>query len=227
MINWGRFSNVSVRDRILSLGPLVFSRLSGHGIKVDPDDPRFTWRDMEGPIIAAFTGANRPVLTTYDGEIEEFAFDANDHYSIIKYHIPHDYVPGSDLFIHSHWSHNGTDISGQLVIDHRFTYAKGHGRGEFHAEKALVQTIGSLNITNTPTKLHRIDEIQFSTPGGSASQIDTDLLEPDGLIVLHFNVPTIPTVTGGAAKPFIHYVDVHYQSTSIGTKQKSPDFYRR
>lgn len=166
MINWGRFSNISVRDRILSLGPLVFSRLSGHGIKVDPDDPRFTWRDLEGPIIAAFTGANRPVLTTYDGEIEEFAFAANDHYSIIKYHIPHDYVPGSDLFI-------------------------------------------------------------LSTPGGSASQIDTDLLEPDGLIVLHFNVPTIPTVTGGAAKPFIHYVDVHYQSTGIGTKQKAPDFYAR
>jgi hypothetical protein len=207
------------------LGNLVFPKGKGYGIKVDPSEPTFTWRDLEGQIHADATGANRPVLTTYTGEIEEFAFDANDHYSVIKYHIPHDYVPGTDLFIHSHWSHNGTDISGSLVIDHRFTYSKGHSRGEFHAEKALVQTIADLNATNTPTMRHRIDEIQFSIPGGSSSQIDTDLLEPDGMVLLHFNVPTIPTITGGAVKPFIHYVDVHYQSSNIGTRGKSPNFY--
>jgi hypothetical protein len=105
------------------------------------------------------------------------------------------------------------------------TYSKGHGQSAFHAEKSLVQTVGSLSITNTPTMSHRLDEIQFSTPGGSSSQIDTTLLEPDGLILLHFNVPTIPTITGGAAKPFIHYVDCHYMSSNIGTKGKAPNFY--
>jgi hypothetical protein len=25
--------------------------------------------------------------------------------------------------------------------------------------------------------------------------------------------------------PFLHYVDIHYQSTGIGTKQKSPPFW--
>lgn len=34
---------------------------------------------------------------------------------------------------------------------------------------------------------------------------------------------TVPTVTGGSF--FIHYVDIHYQSTNLGTKQKSPDFW--
>lgn len=210
------------RDEVVYAESLSIDR---NGIKVNTDDPDYSWRDLEGPIIANATGANRPVLTTYEGEIEDYAFDANDHYSIIKYHIPHDYAPGTDLFIHTHWSHNGTNITGSLVLDHRFTYSKGHGQANFHAEKALVQTIGSLTITNTPTLRHRIDEIQLSTPGGSASQVDTDLIEPDGLILLHFNVPTIPTITGGAAKPFIHYVDVHYQCTNIGTKNKTPDFW--
>jgi hypothetical protein len=218
------FFNATSGNSVMNLDGDDMVSVSG-AIKVDPDSPSYSWRDLEGPIIANATGPNRPVLATYDGEIEDYVFDANDHYSVIKYHIPHDYVLGTNLFIHTHWSHNGTNISGQLVIDHRFTYAKGHGQAAFHAEKALVQTIASLNATNTPTKRHRIDEIQLSTSGGSASQIDTDLLEPDGLIILHFNVPTIPTITGGAAKPFIHYVDVHYQSSNIGTKNKSPDFY--
>jgi hypothetical protein len=37
---------------------------------------------------------------------------------------------------------------------------------------------------------------------------------------------TIPTITGGAAKPFGFYLDLHYQCDRYSTPQKSPDFYR-
>lgn len=47
----------------------------------------------------------------------------------------------------------------------------------------------------------------------------------NGIILIHFDATTIPTITGGSGKPFCFYLDIHYQSTSIGTKQKSPDFY--
>jgi hypothetical protein len=171
-------------------------------------------------------GPNRPTLTPYLGSsIDEYAFAANDHYGPIKIHIPHDWVPGSDLYIHTHWSHNGSDISGSISVRYLYTYAKGHSQANFHAEKTLALTVGSLSIVNTPALSHRIDEIQLSVSGGSASLLDTDLVEPDGLILLHFDVPTIPLITGGAAKPFIHYVDCHYLSNNVGTKQKSPDFY--
>lgn len=222
---WERFANLVVTGVLHVHNGLILPRFRGHGIKVDTNRPAFGWRDIEGPIIAAATGANRPVLTTYVGEVEDYAFDANDHYSAIKFHIPHDYVPGSDLFIHTHWSHNGTNITGSLVLDHRYTYAKGHQQQAFSAEKVLTMTVGSLTITNTAQYLHRIDEVQISAASPAASQLDSDEIEPDGLIILHFNVPTIPTITGGAAKPFIHYVDLHYQSTSVGTKQKAPDFW--
>lgn len=183
----------------------------------------FGWRDLEGPIVAPTTGAGRPTLTAYDGEIEDYAFDAGDHYSPIKFHWPHDWAPGSDSHIHLHWSHNGTDISGSLVIEYIYIWARRDG--VFTASKTITHTISGLNITNTPAKKKRVDEIQFSTSGGSATLHDTDLYEPDGMILLHFNVVTIPTITGGALKPFIHYVDQHIQTTNMGTKNKDPNFW--
>lgn len=183
----------------------------------------YSWRDLEGPIVAPTLGAGRPVLTTYVGEIEDYAFDAGDHYSPIKFHWPHDWAPGTDTLIHLHWSHNGTNISGSLVIDYVYIWARRDG--VFTAPKTITQTVSGINITNTPATKKRVDEVQFSTPGGTATLHDTDLFEPDGMILLHFNVVTIPTVTGGALKPFIHYVDQHIQSTGMGTKNNAPDFW--
>jgi hypothetical protein len=168
-------------------------------------------------------GVGSPVLATYRGNIRDVNFTAGDDYDL-KFHIEHDWA-GKDCFIHVHWSHNGTDISGGLVITHHATYGKGHNQAPFHAEKNITQTISGLSIANTPQYQTRIDEIQLSVAGGSASLLDTAILEPDGLIQIHFDVTSIPTITGGSGKPFIHFVDVHYQSTNIGTKQKTPDFY--
>ncbi len=186
---------------------------------------RSGWRDLEGPINLPITGVGRPTLTTYDSPVEDFAFAANDHYGPLKFHIPHDYKVGSDMFIHVHWSHNGTDISGSIVFDYFYTYAKGHNQQAFISRKNLTQTVGSLNITNTPSKLHRIDEIQLTATIPSASQLDSDDIEVDGLIIMHFDVPTIPTITGGAAKPFIHYVDIHYECDRFATRRRQPNFY--
>jgi hypothetical protein len=187
---------------------------------------RYGWRDLEGPITVPSAGANRPTLTAYLDDIEDYAFAANDHYGPLKFHIPHDYARGTDLFIHAHWSHNGTNISGALVANYNFVYAKGHNQANFGPnQKTLVQTVANLSIANTPALRHRIDEIQLSTKGGGATLMDTDAIEVDGLILVHFDVTTIPAITGGAAKPFIHYVDIHYQSDRFATRRRAPDFY--
>ncbi len=205
---------------------IVLPKTSGKGIKVDTVTPTFGWRDLEGPISLPQTAAQRPTLTTYASPVEDYVFSANDHYGPLKYHIPHDYVPGSDLYIHVHWSHNGNNISGSIVFNYFILYAKGHGQAAFPAIPVnLTHTVGSLTIGNTPQRSHRIDEIQLSAPTPSASQLDSDDIETDGMIIIHFDVPTIPTITGGAGKPFIHYVDIHYQSTNLGTKQKAPAFH--
>lgn len=56
--------------------------------------------------------------------------------------------------------------------------------------------------------------------------MDSSSIEPDGVICINLTMTTIPTITGGANnKPCIFFVDLHYQTTNIGTKQKAPNFY--
>jgi hypothetical protein len=194
---------------------------SGVGILVDG---AYGWRDLEGAISYRDVGLGAPTLSTFRGNIRGLSFAAGDDYDLI-YHMPHDHAPGSDLHIHLHWCHNGTGITGNFVITYYITYAKGHRQAEYHAEKTLVQTI-STSILTDPQYEHLLDEVQMSTPGGSASMIDTDALELDGMIKIHFDVTTIPTISGGGvARPFIDYVDIHMQSTNATTKNKAPNFY--
>jgi len=203
---------------------LVLPKTSGKGIQVDVDAPTFGWRDLEGRIVYRDVGVGSPTLATFQGNIRGLNFAAGDDYDLY-YHIPHDFLPNSDMFIHLHWAHNGTDISGSLVVNYYVTYAKGHYQAVYPAEKNITQTVGSLAIGSHAQYGHFLDEVQLSTSGGSATLLDSTLIEPDGLIKIHFDVTTIPTITGGSTKPFIDYVDIHIQSTGIGTKQKAPSFY--
>jgi hypothetical protein len=74
---------------------------------------------------------------------------------------------------------------------------------------------------------HYITEVQLSAASPSASQLDSDDLEVDGLILVraYFSANDITVVSGQKPAPFLHFVDVHYQSTGIGTKNKAPSFW--
>lgn len=56
--------------------------------------------------------------------------------------------------------------------------------------------------------------------------LDSNLFEPDGLILCRTWHKTNRTADTLTQIPFLHYVDCHYQSTEIGTKQKNgPAFW--
>lgn len=204
----------------------VVDKTNGKGIRVDKSAPTFAWFDLIGTPLPRTTGPGTPTLAAFrGGNARQFCFAAGEDLDA-DFHIPHDYAPGTDVYLHFHWGHNGTAISGSLVIDTHHTYTKGHNQAIFPAEKTVQLTVSTPDIATIPQYSHRIDEVQLSSNGGSATLIDSALLEPDGLIILHYDVSTIPTITGGSPnKPFLHHVDLHYQTTSVGTKQKEPDFY--
>ena len=196
------------------------------GIKVNHNKPQYTWRDLEGPIRPKATGAGSPTLATVRGNIRDYAFAANDIVDL-TYHWPHDWVPGTDVFIHIHWVHNGTTITGDLVANYRWSWSRGHNQDLVPDDKSLVHTI-STNLTSYPQYQHTISEIQLSanspTSGAGINQIDNDNLEVDGLLEISLIVTGVPTL-GGGGKLFITYVDIHYLSTNIGTVSKAPAFY--
>jgi hypothetical protein len=205
---------------------LVLKETPGVGFKVNETLPSYPWHDIIGQIYPKDSGPGSPALSSFrGGNFRALFYSVNDNGEGI-YHIPHDYVPGTDLFIHMHWSHNGTAISGSLVLGLNLSYAKGHQQATFGAEVAATLTVETPSIVVTPRYQHRVDELQITSSTPSASQINSNLIEPDGLLLVHFNTVQIPVITGGIPnEPCYFTMDVHYQSTGIGTIQKSPDFW--
>lgn len=207
---------------LIGLDDLVLPKTSGIGIKVDTATPTFPWFDLEGVMLFDPAGANSPDYTTYQTGISQMRFVANDQVTIV-FHMPHDWAPGTDVQAHVHWSHNGTAVSGNAVFTIGATYAKGHNQANFPATKTQTITYATTDITTTPQRRHRIDEIQLSDATGSGNYLNRGDFEPDGLILINVQLTTLPTITGGDL--FVHHCDLHYQSTGIGTKQKAPNFY--
>lgn len=192
----------------------------GQGIKVGRN---FGWRDVLGKIAPKASGAGSPSRTQYYGaNVYDYSFALNDVCDI-NYHIPHDYVPASDLHFHVHWSHNGTNISGNVVFTLYWHYAKGFDQQIFHTEKSTTITYNTTDLTTTPRYQHRVDEVKITAGTADANNtLNTDI-EPDGMILGVIKVTTLPTITGGNL--FIHEVDLHYQSTNMCTANKAPDFW--
>lgn len=203
-------------------GDPVVSKDSGRGIKVDLDSPTFGWRDLLGVIRTRGVGATDPNDATYRGNIKGYQFSVNDE-AWIEYHIPHDYVAGTDIHLHFHWSHNSALVTGGTVTwGADITYAKGHNQAAFPAP--VNPTVVS-NASTTQYQ-HIITEVQISASAPSAVQIDSDDLEPDGVLLVRVYLSANDITSSGAVPdPFLHYADIHYQTSNVGTKQKAPDFY--
>jgi hypothetical protein len=216
-----------VDGTILSVSDaLILPKTAGRGMKVDVASPTFPWKDLIGDVSPKFSGVGAPVRAAFRaGSVANWFYAANDLLDLI-FHVPHDYLPGSDLFIHLHWGHNGTAISGSLNVDFHTTYAKGHNQANFGAEITAALAVSTPDIATVPQYRHRVDEIQLSAASPTAGQLDTDDIEVDGLILITAVVTAIPTITGGTTnKPAFFTADIHYQSTGVGTKNKAPNFY--
>jgi hypothetical protein len=206
-------------------GGIIIPKTSGVGIKIDPQAATFGWRDIIGNVEPKSTGVGSPARAVYrGGQLGQYAFVVNDVCDF-QFHLPHDYVPGTDLYFHVHWSHNdAVSITGNAVFEIYYSYAKGHNQAIFPAEKVLTITYATVNLTTTPQYQHRIDEVIMSGPSATATLMDRDDIEVDGLILATLKMATVPTF-GGTGKVFVHTCDIHYQSSNMATKQRAPDFY--
>ena len=190
-------------------------------------DGNHAWKDLIGDVSPKTGNANAASMKQFIGSVYGWAHTASS-VGDLTYHLPHDYAPNSDLFLHVHWGHNGTAISGSFVVTFYATYAKrSYPATSFSTPVTLSLTVNSLDMTNSPRYCHRVDEIQLSTPGGSSSQLNTNILEVDGLICIHYATVTIPSITGSdfSNLPYIQTIDIHMQSTGVGTARKDPGYY--
>lgn len=201
---------------------LILSEEQNTGIRLDVDNPDFGWNDLlSTTIVYSGAASNKPVFTTLVGTIKEYQFLLNDE-SYHEFHLPHDYAPGTDLYIHVHWTHNsGSVTSGSVTWQVDATYAKGYGRGVFNSPVAIP----IVEVAPTVALTHMISEVKLSTPGGTGGLLDTDLIEADGVIKARLKL--ITNSMSAATDPFVHYCDIHYQSTGLPTKNRNFDFWAK
>jgi len=213
---WGRILVESASQE------LVLDKATKRGIKVDIASPTHGWHDLLGDIKIHNPGGDDPIYSTYRDGIRAYEFNNVGDEVFIEFHLPHDYLEGSDLYIHTHWSHhNASPLStGALTWDFETTYAKGHDQAAFPATVTPTVTHDAA-ASNVPQYQHMISEVQLSATSPSGTQLDSDDIEIDGLILVRVELSANTT----ADNPFLHFVDIHYQSTGIPSKEKAPDFY--
>jgi hypothetical protein len=198
---------------------LTFEKAAGNGIKVDTTTPTYPWHDMLGTIDVRGIGGNDPAWAVFRNGIRAYQFGINDECWVV-FHLLHDYVPGTDIYLHTHWAHNSAAVaSGSVTWSFECTYAKGHNQAAFPATVTTTVT----QSASTTQYQHMIAETVISTAGGSATLLDSSTFETDGLIMVRCSLTG--NTMSAATDPFLFLLDCHYQSTGIGTKQKAPNFF--
>jgi hypothetical protein len=197
------------------------------------------WKDLLGEVSTRTGGAGEaPVVTlfgtapagNYTGIYEHQCITGtgNGTNFYFTYHMPHDYQPGTDLFIHVHWAVNTTATGTQPIWYFSATYAKGFDQAAFASTPITNYVVGQ---TGALAYRHMITEMQLSTPGGSASMLDTNAIEVDGIISVGMRRIHNSTIGGftdnlvNTNAPFVFSVDIHYKSNNGVTKNKAPPFY--
>jgi hypothetical protein len=154
------------------------------------------------------------------------------HESFHRFHVPHDWVPGTDFYIHVHWSQTTVDTGGAAgvpgVAEWMFdiTYADGHGTAGGAADPFVAPVTFTVTQQGSTTQYgHMIAEVQISNNGGTGGKFDTNTIQVDGLFLVRlYRDPGSANDTLNQ-DTFAHFVDMHYLSWNVGTLNKAPNFY--
>lgn len=181
------------------------------------------WHDLLGPIEVRGVGLRDPAWNVFRNGIRQYQFDVLDECWQV-FHIPHNFRYGTDLHIHAHWAHAATTVTGGSVTwGFEVTYSKGHQQAAFPATVTRTVTQNA----NATQYFHMIAETQITDEFPDGTQIQKFDVEVDGLILVRtfLSANNMTVSSGQPPSPFLLTVDIHYQSTDVGTKNKAPDFY--
>jgi len=175
------------------------------------------WRDMIGQIVTPPLGPSNPTWTQMGtSPFYGWRFGLNDEVQL-QFHLQHDYKPGTDIFLHTHWTTNGTSTN-TVKWQFTYTYAKGFNQGAASTfDIAGGGTVVTVEEAAAGTAWrHMVSEITTAIS-------DADF-EVDGILMVN-----VKRVTNGgtdnADTVFLIVSDCHYQSWIFNTPNRAPDFY--
>ena len=173
------------------------------------------WRDLTADII--LRGRTTDPDWTQVGTSPFWAYKADVGDKVwVFFHVNHDYVPGSEIYLHVHWMSGGTDTTNQVKWTLSYGIAKGHNQASGGDFPIASPTTVSVDDAPGGQYRHMISE--------TATSITVTNAEVDSLIWVQ-----VERVTNGATENtddiFLLTVDCHYQASRFATPNKAPDFY--
>lgn len=221
--SWQRIQGPSIDSTGSTYGEILAADGNGSG-----DFGQLVWKDITG-VFRPDSGVAAPSVALFRGTaIDGYLYAAGDS-ADWTFHVPHDWAVGTDMYLHVHYGHNGTGISGTTVWSVEAMASNRSAAAPFSTFSTPINTTipnsATVNITNYPQYCHVVEEVQLSASIATAALLDRSLISVDGIIVAHVGLTTAPTVTGGSSGLFLWQVDLHYQAKYHGTKNKAPDFY--
>lgn len=204
---------------------IVMPKNTNTGILIDIATPTWGWRDITSAIFVRGS-VNAAVVSQYRGTLYDYQFTSgpSPKECFANFHIPHDYVPGSNLYIHVHWSLPAAEANAKVKWNFDISYSARNRDGIYDTFKTPITTF-VIGTTCNATYGHKVSEVQFTGPTYTGSYLPVASIEVDGIILTRIyrdNADPLDTVT---ADPFCHFIDLHYQSTNLSTKDKAYPYY--
>ena len=155
------------------------------------------------------TGAGTdPALTTFSGNIKQYAFAINDIVDTGTSEVTHKYKEGTNISIHIHWATNGSE-GADTQVNFQVEYVIANGSTVF---SGTTVTTGDITISSGTA-----DRTHYISSAGAITGTNIEI----GAYIL-FAVSRIARVGGTAdpaADPFIIAVGFHVQQDTIGSRQ--------
>jgi len=130
------------------------------------DTQTYRYKDIVLPIQPRTTGAGKPTLASFFGNINEYTMSVNDVTELDNSELIHEWVEGSTIEIHVHFANDGVDATDRAVkweID--YTWANMYSIGNNTAFPAYTRISKEAVIpANTPDKTHFYTSVGTFTP---------------------------------------------------------------
>lgn len=179
--------------------------------------PNSGWADILGDLNVRGTGGASPAWTTFRNGINAYSFSASSLQEIwINFHMPHDYMIGTMIYPHVHWSTTGTN-TGSVVWRMEYTFARGYSIEAFPATATTTITQAFTGTAYT----HMIAE-----PAEGAGLLLANL-EPDTLILCRFYRDAANPADTQTQAAFVFNIDLHYQTEGFTTNERNRPFTKR
>lgn len=169
------------------------------------------WSDMLFNASGAGTPAVAPTFGNLGGNLSfyrgyTFAATGTDELYLL-YHPNHDYMPGTPIHFHVHWSPTST-ATGNVVFGWEYSFARGYGVEAFPASTTVRVTQAAGGATN----LHQIAE---------TDPITISNFETDGLLLVRFFRDGDNSADTYGAAVNVYTMDIHYESDGLFTLNRN------